>query len=53
LWRKECDGIDPCTIHEQWAEVMTKVYAFLQQTTLEALAETEGLAVIPLAAVAR
>lgn len=49
LWRKECDDLDPCAIHESWAEVMKQVYHFLQNTTLDQIAKTEGLAIIPLA----
>ncbi|MBI5834089.1 MAG: Rrf2 family transcriptional regulator [Armatimonadetes bacterium] len=45
LWRRDCDceGESICAVHEAWASVMTKVYEFLQGTTLAEIAESEGL----------
>ena len=43
LWRRPCDHLEPCAVHESWSLLMEKVHHFLENTTLDKIAETAGL----------
>jgi len=44
LWRRDCSCGSSCAVHESWTSVMVGVHAFLQETTLARIAQSEGLA---------
>jgi len=46
LWRRDCDGLEACAVHDHWAEVMKQVYEFLNGTSLDKISETEGLEIL-------